>query len=233
MVRVRAWEYFHLDPKKVFGFSLVLGLSGGSAVLLLTRDVLESSSLPLSILMSSFVFYFGLSFPGRLAEAARLAQSREAPALAVMGAASLEATHSRTKAILLLRSGDRDVSATLLGARRRILQGYPADVAVIRGATLASSSAEDVLRSIASPERTGMVEGGEESQGIVQSSQLSDESKLPMFTAVAFFAPIMLLLYVIMSHVGEPTRLAEVVALQVVILDIAFYFSSADRWRLG
>lgn len=232
MVRVRAWEYFRLDPKKVFAFSLLAGLSGGSAVFFLTRDVLEGNSLPLSILISSLVFYLGLSFPGRLAEAARLAQSKEAPALAVMGAATLEATHSRTRAILLLRSGDRDVSATLLGARRRILRGYPADVAVAQSGELTSSSAAEVLRSLASQEHSGIVEGGEESQGILQSSQLADESKLPMFTAVAFFAPIMLLLYAIMSHVGDPTRLAEVVVLQVVMLDITFYFSSADRWRL-
>lgn len=232
MVKLSAWEHFHLDPRRMLAFCLSCSLSAGVAVRMITANVLGTDSLPLSGIVSAIVFYLALSFPKRLVESAALAQSREAPALAVMGSATLEATHSRTKAVLLLSSGNDDVSSVLLEARKRILRGYPANVAIGGIDGLASSSTAEVLRSIASAERPQISEGGEESQGIVQSSQMAEESKLPIFIAVAFFAPIMLLLYAIMSHVGEAAGLAEVVALQVVLLDIAYYFSSSDRRRL-
>jgi hypothetical protein len=41
----------------------------------------------------------------------------------------------------------------------------------------------------------------------------------------------MLLLYAVMSHIADPLELAELVVLQVVLLDIAFYFSTADPRR--
>jgi hypothetical protein len=41
----------------------------------------------------------------------------------------------------------------------------------------------------------------------------------------------MLLLYAVMAHVADGLELAELIVLQVVILDIAFYFSTADPRR--
>ena len=113
-----------------------------------------------------------------------------------------------------------------------ILLGFSPESALDRvEGRIASYSVKNLLRLLAS--RPGEIpEGGEESQGIAQSTQLSEESKLPLFTAVAFFAPIMLLLLSIFSHIDSPASLAEVVALEVVLLDVALYFSSAERRRL-
>lgn len=231
MVTVRAWESLHLDYRKMLAFCSVCAAAAGAAVRLTTETVLPGDSLLLSFLISAIVFYLASSLPRRLEEATALAQAREAPALAVMGSAIFEATHSRTKAILLLRSGDSTVSSALLGARRRILLGHPADLAVAQGGKLASTSANEILASISSPEHTSISEEGEEAQGITKSSQMAEESKSPLFTAAAFFVPIMLMLYAMMAHVTDPFGLAELVGFQVVLLDVAFYFSSSNTRR--
>jgi hypothetical protein len=228
MVTVRAWDRMGLDHRKVLAFCSVSAVAAGAAVRLPTVTVLQGDSLLLSLLVAAVAFYLAATLPRRLEGAAALAQAREAPALAVMGSAILEATHSTTRAILLLRSSDEIVSSTLLDVRRRVLLGHPAEVAVAQAGRLASGSANEVLGSIAAPEHPRITEEGEEARGISDSSRMADESKLPLFTAVAFFAPIMLVLYAIMGHVTDPFGLAELVGLQVVLLDIAFYFSSSN-----
>jgi hypothetical protein len=149
----------------------------------------------------------------------------------VMGSATLEATHSRTKAILLLRSGESAISYALEDARKRILLGHSAEAVVSQMAKLASSSAYEVIRSISSPEHPAIAETGEEAGAITRSSQLGEETKSPLFVATAFFAPLMLLLYAVMAHVADSLELGELVGLQVILLDVVFYFSSSDPRR--
>jgi hypothetical protein len=55
---------------------------------------------------------------------------------------------------------------------------------------------------------------------------MSAETRFPVFMTVTFFTPIMLLLYAVFSHFTSPQRIVELVALEVVILDLAFYACS-------
>jgi hypothetical protein len=231
MLRVKAWQRLNLDPRKMLLFSGALASVSGLVVFSATRDIMATNSPILSALVSAMVFYLGCSLPRRVEASASFSQSREAPALAVLGSATLEATHSRSKAVLFLRSGERTISSLLERIRRDILLGYPPDAAVEQAAGLASSSTYEVLRSICSPEQLTITEEGEEALAIEKSSQLGEETRSPLFIAAAFFVPLMLLLYAVMAHLAQPLDLAELVVLQVVLLDIAFYFSTSDPRR--
>lgn len=232
-MKVASWEHYDLDPVRITLLGCALGAVGGIAVYCLTAGILRGAAIELAVLIALVLSYLALSFPKRLLDSASLSQSREAPMLAVMGSANAEATCSRTKTLLFLASGEPAVAAVLGTVRRRILLGFtPASaVAQVEG-KIASYSTRSTLMLLAT--RPGEVpEGGEESNSITQSSQLGEESKLPLFIAMAFFTPIMLLLFVIFSHIWDPVSLGEVIALQVVLLDVGFYFSSAERGRLG
>jgi hypothetical protein len=91
---------------------------------------------------------------------------------------------------------------------------------------------KNILASIGSLDPGRSAEGGEEAEGIITNSQLAEESKMPLFMAVAFFTPLMLTLYSIFAHVATPLAFAELLGAQVAMLDIAFYFCSAERERL-
>jgi len=231
MLRVKAWQRLNLDARKMLLFSGTLACGSALVVFSTTRDIMATDSPILSALVAAMVFYLGCSLPRRIEASASFSQSKEAPALAVLGSATLEATHSRSRAVLFLRSGETTISSTLQRVRRDILLGCPPEVAVEQAAGLASSSAYEVLRSVCSPEQLVIAEEGEEALAIEKSSQLGEETRSPLFIAAAFFVPLMLLLYAVMSHVSGALDLAELVVLQVVILDIAFYFSTSDPRR--
>lgn len=212
-------------------FCSLCGCAAWAAVYATSRDVMPGDAFLLSCILSAVIFYLASSLPRRIEGAAALAQSREAAVLAVMGSTALEATRSRTKATLLLRSSEGAVCSALREVRRNILLGVPASVAVAQSSGLASRAVREVLRSVSSPGTAVIVEEGEEANAIARSSQLGDETKSPLFMTVAFFAPLMLLLYALMAHVTGLTGLSELVLLQVILLDVAFYFSSADAVR--
>jgi len=232
-VKVASWEHYGLNPWRIVLLGCTSGGAGGLAVYYLTFGILGNGAVELGAIISLVLAYLILSFPKRLFDSASLSQSREAPVLAVMGSANAEATRSRTRTMLFLTSGEPSVSWVLASIRRRILLGFtPASAVEQVEDRIASYSTKNLLRLLAT-RPSEVPEGGEESQGITHSSQLGEESKTPLFTAIAFFTPIMLLLLVIFSHISDPVSLGEVVALEVVLLDLGLYFSSAERRRLG
>jgi hypothetical protein len=232
-VKVASWEYYRLDPRRIVPLACFLGFAGGVAVYYLTSGILGNGAIELCVVIAVVLSYLTLSFPKRLMDSASLSQSREAPVLAVMGSANAEATRSKTRTMLFLTSGELTIATALAGIRRSILLGFtPASAVSQVEADIASYSVKNLLELLAT-RPSEVPEEGEESQGITRSSQLGEESKLPLFTAIAFFTPIMLLLFVIFSHASDPVSLGEVVALEVVLLDVGLYFSSTERRRLG
>jgi hypothetical protein len=216
---------------------ITLGLlsSAGAGILfyVTTAGLLGSDSPAISVLLGGVVLYLILLWPKRMLDSAALSQSREAPSLAAACSANLEATHSRPRSILLLDSRDETVRASLVEAKRRLLLGFGVgeSLSLVRKRVV-SQSAGDVLDSLTFADPRTIEEGGEETQNLAQASRLSEESKLPLFMAVAFFTPILLTLFAVLTHQSGPSSFAELVVLQLVVLDIAFYVSSAERSRL-
>ena len=73
---------------------------------------------------------------------------------------------------------------------------------------------------------------GEELESVFAATSLGDETKVPVFIAVCFFAPIMLLLFAVLTRSTTPLELGELVVLELILLNIAFAFSSRERRRL-
>ena len=94
---------------------------------------------------------------------------------------------------------------------------------------LASYSAASVLQSVAAANARGFAGGDEESRGLAVSTELSMETKLPIFMTVCFFAPIMMVLYAVFTHTYQPEQLIELGTLEFAVVDLAYYLSAADR----
>ena len=228
-----SWEYYGIEPRRIFVVAFLLAAVSGLALYLVTRGVLGGDSPEVSFFFAAIVVYLVLSLPRRLMESAALSQSREATTLAAACSATLEATHSRPRSVLLLESSEDNISSLLSSAKRRILLGEDVQGSLAAaGARAASRSANDVLSALATSEASLIIEGGEETQAITESSQLSEESKLPLFMAVAFFTPILLILFAVLTHQSAPGSFASLVIIQAVIMDLAFYVSSSEKDKL-
>ncbi len=229
-MKVASWEHFSLDPRKLLAIAVAFAAATGSVVLVITEGVFGGGAIGVALLVSAISCYVILSMPRRILDTASLSQSKEAAVLAASGSANYEATHSRSRSLLLLTSGDTEIEATLARAKRDVLLGHEPSEALERAkGRLSSYSARNVLSSIGSMAPSLIAERGEETSGISQASSLAEESKLPLFMAVAFFAPIMLILFAVLTHQEDPRSFGELLIAQFAILDIAFYFSSSEK----
>jgi hypothetical protein len=229
-MRIESFEHFGIDSRRLLLLGLSAAVVTAMACAAVAGDALGPATVEVDSVLGALVCYLVVSTPRRVLDSQRVAQARESVPLSVAGAAFLTATGSRSKCMLLLRSKDRELARALTNARRRILLGTPVDESATRASRgLASYSAASVLRSIADLESNISAAGGEESQGLAASSQLSRETKLPIFMTVCFFSPIVLLLYSAFSHISQPGTFAGLVALEVIVLDLAFYLCSSDR----
>jgi len=212
----------------------VISISSGALVYLTTRDVLGEASGVLVVAVSAIACYLILSEPGREFETVSLWQAREAPLLAASAAVSLEATGSRAKTILLLRSEEEELAKVLEETKRMVLLGHAPSVVVSNNCSrIASEAASRALLSISTSDPGGIEDEGREVDSVYAASSLGEETKVPIFIAVCFFTPVMLILFAVMTHRTMPADLAELLALQFVILNLALAFSSLDRRRLS
>lgn len=212
----------------------LVSVAVGVVFKLTTGDVLGSSSLELSALFTGAVFYLVLSAPKRILDSTALSQAREATTLAAASSANFEATHSKTKSVLMLEASEQEVASVLAETKRLLLLGFSvSDLMAAAADGVVSQSVKDVFASIADLNPAHIEESGEESDSISHATELSEESKLPLFMAVAFFTPIMLTLLAVLSHLSDIRSFAELVLVQLVVTDIAFYVSSAEKGRLS
>lgn len=229
-MRIRSLEHYGIDGKKLALVALAVGIFSASTIGFLTGGIVGSGAVALELMMGIASFYIVLSLPKRMLNATAMAQSKEATSLAVMASTNFEATGSRSKALLFLRSGVPEVSRFLRSSRRKILLGYTVEEATAEaGRLLSSYSLTNVIRGSSAP-MGAIEEGGEEVQGRIQSSALEEETRLPIFVTVCFFSPIMLLLYAAFSHVSMPSEMAELVVLQAAILEVSHQLSASGNW---
>lgn len=229
-MRVASWQHYAIDSTKMVSLASAIGAASCAFFWFGTRGAVGGASVELAVLVGVIIAYFVASAPRRLFDSTALVQSRGAMTLAASASASLEATHSRARAALLLRSDDRAVQEALTETGRSVLLGTPpAEALNLAAGRLASYSLRNVMASLATLDPGRVAESGEEKEGILATAQLSEESRLPLFMAVAFFTPLLLTLYAVFSHQSGATSFAELVGFQVVVVDIAFYFCSTER----
>lgn len=214
-----------IDPLRLVALGIFVACLSGVLVWLLIGDLPGNVTPEFDVVCSAMVFYVVVSAPRRITGARRVSQAKEAVFLSSVSAASAMVIPSRNRLLIMLRSRDQEVGRALSSVRKALFLGTRADEATAEASSsLVSYSASNALRGIG--QRSATLDGGEENQGLELSGQMAAETKLPVFMTVTFFAPIMLLLYAVFSHLTTPERLAELVGLEVVILDLAFYICS-------
>ena len=220
-----------LDPTRALTFALLMGavLFG---VVFATGELLRLGSLAavLGLMAGGSAFFLVCTAPGRAIRVAAFRQTMEAPSFAAASNIYLKSTASRSKTLLMLRAEEPRLRALLTEARRSVLLGYDASAA-IEGAVpedhVFSESVKAVIGSVSGAERARVEEGSEELDAMLNSSGLDEETKLPLFIAVAFFLPIMLMLFAAVTKGTGPVAMGALVVLELVILDIALAVSSS------
>jgi len=192
-------------------------------------DALAGAETGLVFVLAALVFYIVVTAPRRLFDQRRVSQARESLLVAASAQACLQVTGSRPRAFMLIKPTEPSLNAAVAEATRRILLGTRVELAVSEACEhVASYSAALALRNVANMSRRDS-EGDEEIRGMVVSSELSMETKLPVFMTICFFAPIMLILYAVFAHIYDPETLGELAALEFAVLDLTYYLTSADR----
>jgi hypothetical protein len=229
-LKLASLDHFNLSPAKITLLALVTAAGVAFAAGEALGDVLGGVTVPVLFVIAALMFYIVVSTPRRLLDSQRVAQAKESVLLSAAASACLGVSGSRSRTLLLLRSRDTVISQTISEIGRRVLLGAKvSDALSISSERLASYSAVASLSRVASIGRVTFDSGDEESRGLASSSDLSRETKLPVFMTACFFTPIMLLLYAVFSHSYSGGSLAELIALEFIILDLTFYLSSGDR----
>ncbi len=237
-MRVRSWEEAGLDSRRVLAFATSVGASLFVTVALLGDELrLGSVSLVLGAMAGAGGCYIVSTAPRRSLRVATFEQTRDAPSFAASSNIYLASTSSRSKTLLMLRPEEKGLRSFMADVRRGILLGYDPPSA-IQGAgpegSVHSESVKTVLDSVLGVDRTRVDEGGDELDAILNSSGLDEETKLPVFIAVSFFLPIMLMLFAAMTKASGLASIAALAVLEVVILDIALSVSgSSVDWGTG
>jgi hypothetical protein len=229
-MRFASFEAFGISIWRMLLVGIAASTLGGLGLWLALGSALGEAKLATLLVVAALIFYVTVSSPRRLFDHQRVSQARESLPLSAAAQACLEVTGSRSKTLMLVRPKEQALSAAVKEAARRILLGIRVEAAVGESSHhLASYSAASVLQSVAAANARGFAGGDEESRGLAVSTELSMETKLPIFMTVCFFAPIMMVLYAVFTHTYQPEQLIELGTLEFAVVDLAYYLSAADR----
>jgi hypothetical protein len=231
-----SWEKIGLEPRR--GVTVVLAISASFflAVLGAAEVLLRAgpASLAIAALSAAASGYIVSTYPKRTIGLATFRQTLEAPSLAASANIYLTST-SRARSLLELRAEEPFLSRFLEKVRRSVLLGYEASAATERSdprGHVFSESARSVVSSVTGADRARIEEGNEELEGIVSSTSLDEETKLPAFIALSFFLPIMLMLFDAVARQTSPPAIVALLVVELVVLDLALSLSgSAAIWR--
>ena len=225
-----SFEAFGISIWRILALGVATSTLSWMGLGLALGDALGEAKTATLLVVAALVFYITVSAPRRLLDRQRIAQARESLLLSASAQTCLKVTGSRSKTFMLIRPEEQVLSAAVKEAARRILLGIRVDAAVGGPSqTIASYSAAAALQSVATSGAREFLGDDDESRGLSTSTELSIETKLPIFMTVSFFAPIMIVLYAVFSHTFQPDRLVELGAFEFTVIDLAYYLSAADR----
>jgi hypothetical protein len=234
-LKVRSWEEVGLDQRRALVFTLGMAASFLVLVILIGEMLhIGSVSFVLGAMAAAGAGYLVSTAPRRTVRLAAFQQTLEAPSFAASSNIYLKSTSSRSKTFLALRAEEPRLGSFLADVRRRVLLGYDASSATIGAhpeTHVFSESAKTVIDSVVGVDGARVEEGSDELDGILNSSGLDDETKLPLLIAVAFFLPIMMMLFAAMTKVTGQVTIGALVVLEVVVLDLTLAISSSSvKW---
>ena len=229
-MRLASYERFGVSPLRMAGIGGVAAALAGTALATIAGPALGGATWFAGTIVAGLVMYAVMSTPRRVLDRERVSQAKESVVLGAAAAACLSVTGSRSKTLMMLKPRDRSFGRAVTAAARMVLLGSSVEGALADASgRVASYSAAETLRGIASLKPGDFDEGDEEVRGLASSSELYRETKLPMLLTACFFSPIMLVLYAVFTHSYSPVQLLGLIAVQFTLLDLALYFSSGDR----
>jgi len=229
-MRFVSFEAFDISIWRMVTLGVASSAFVGIAVWFAVGDALGQAKTAIVLVIVAVVFYITVSSPRRMYDQQRVAQARESLLLSASAHACLMVTGSRSRTVMLMRPKERALRAAVKEAGRRILLGTGVSAAVEASSrAVASYSATSAIQSVATTSTGEFVGGDEESRGLAAASELSMETKLPMFMTICFFAPIMIVLYAVFSHTYQPERLVELGAFEFAVIDLGYYLSAAEK----
>ncbi len=234
-MKVQSWEQVGLDQRKAVVFTLGVAASFFALVAFVGEELrVGSVSFVLAALAAAAAGYLLLTAPRRIVRMAAFQQTLEAPSFAASSNIYLKSTSSRTKTFLALRAEEPRLSSFLAEVRRRVLLGYDASTATLGArpeSHVFSESVRTVLNSVVGVDRARVEEGSDELDGMLSSSGLDEETKMPLLIAVSFFLPIMLMLFAAMTKGTGDAAMGALVVLEVIVLDLTLAISgSSIKW---
>ena len=231
-MKLRSLEHFGVSGPKLAAVAVSAGTLGALGFQFLVGSSLGGATPEFELLTAAVVAYIVATTPKRIMSAAATSQAHESVVLSAAAVACMLVTKSRSATFLMLNSEDGEMRDVLREVKRGLLLGGGVeDLARRAGGRLASYSAAGVLASVATMHPDRPTEGGEEASGLDESAELALETKLPVFMAVCFFTPIMLLLYSLFGHLTDVVALAGLVGFEVVVLDLAYFLCNSGRGK--
>lgn len=233
-MKIASWEHYGLSYRRMLGISFGIGAGVAVASYLLTSALLGDVSPLISGAVGVGFGYLAVTAPKRRLQRSALAQAREAPVLAASTTVHLQTTGSRSKTLLTLRSQDDEMQRYLLSVRRQIMLGFdPRSAVQGQEGTPASESVRRIMLSLSESSGGRITADSVELEGMQSASVLGEETKVPVFVAVVFFTPIMLILFSALSKNTGVFSLLSILLLQIVVLDLTYAISSSERQILG
>lgn len=228
-MRFASLEAYGIHPAKLLALAFGAALGAWLLSSLVVGSSLGGAAVWVTGGFAAIAGYLVLASPRRMFSAERIAQSREAVLLSLSSSACMDVTKSRSRTLMLLRARSRRTSSVLRELRRDILLGFdPRNAVKRRTGNLASSTLLSALEAASTTDPGRPDTGGEETEGYAKASELDNETRLPLFMTVCFFTPILLILFSVFSHSSDPKTLAELVGLEFISIDLAFFFSATD-----
>ena len=210
------------------GFSSAMWLGGGAAM----GGVLGEAGPVVLMVTSGAVFYLVVTTPRRAMGRERELESKESVLLSTSARACLAVTGSRPRTLVMLRSKEKGTERARNAAARLVLLGTRVEDALEEAsASLVSYSAAAAFRGLAALRPEGLEGRDEESNGLASARELSRETRIPMLMTVCFFSPILMVLYAVFSQSYSPTSVSELAALELIVVDLAYFLTSAEGGR--
>jgi hypothetical protein len=234
-LNARSWEQVGLDPRKAVVFTFGVAATFFVLVVAVGEELrVGSLAFVLAALAAAGAGYLLSTAPRRIVRVAAFQQTLEAPSFAASSNIYLKSTSSRSKTFLALRAEEPRLSSFLGEVRRRVLLGYDASSAT-EGARperhVFSESVRTVVDSLVGVDGARVEEGSDELDGILNSSGLDEETKMPLLIAVSFFLPIMLMLFAATTKETGYAAMGALVVLEVIVLDLTLAISgSSIKW---
>jgi hypothetical protein len=234
-MKVQSWEEVGLDQRRAIFFTVGVAVSFFALVAFVGGLLrIGSVSFVLGAMAAAGAGYLVSTAPRRIVRLAAFQQTLEAPSFAASSNIYLRATSSRSKTFLALRAEEPRLRSFLADVRRRVLLGYDASSAT-GGARpeshVFSESARTVIDSVVGVDGARIEEGSDELDGMLNSTGLDEETKMPLLIAVAFFLPIMMMLFAAMTKETGQVAIGALVILEVVVLDLTLAISgSSVKW---